>query len=152
MANFINKLENWGETHHSHLLDVIRIILGITLFIKGISFMQDTKILEEILTKNGMNLIAFIGAHYIAMAHFVGGILITMGLLTRLAVAFQLPILLAAVFFVNKISSFSTINSEFFLSLIVFLLLIFFFISGSGHWSVDAYMKSHKVGESDTNE
>jgi len=73
--------------------------------------------------------------HYIVFAHIIGGILITIGLFTRFAALIQIPILLAAVIFVNARGEMLRPYSELFLSLIVLLLLIYFLIAGNGPWS-----------------
>ena|SRR2546428_8335322 len=140
--NLVQKAEHWGDTHHTVWLDVIRIALGIFIFIKGVSFVGDTGPLQELMGLHFKSLPVFI-VHYIAFAHLVGGILIACGLLTRIAVAFQLPILFGAVFFVNITKGFTAINSELWLSILVLFLLIFYFIYGSGPLSVDEYMKKH---------
>ncbi|MET3114237.1 putative membrane protein YphA (DoxX/SURF4 family) [Pedobacter sp. CG_S7] len=72
-------------------------------------------------------MMASLAIHIIAFAHLVGGILITIGLLTRFAVVIQIPILLSAIFFVNLSKGFSTLNSELWLSVIVLFLLVLFF-------------------------
>ncbi|RYZ99346.1 MAG: DoxX family protein, partial [Sphingobacteriaceae bacterium] len=77
----------------------------------------------------------------VALAHIVGGFLIAIGLLTRLAVVIQMPILFGAVFFVNLTKNFSFFNSELWLSIIVFMLLVLFWIVGSGPYSVDNMIK-----------
>jgi uncharacterized membrane protein YphA (DoxX/SURF4 family) len=144
--NVVQKAEHWGDTHHTIWLDIIRIVLGVFIFIKGVSFIGDTGPLQELMGAHFKYFPVFI-VHYVAFAHLVGGILIAIGLLTRVAVAFQLPVLIGAVFFINMAPGFTAINSELWLSLIVLLLLIFYFIYGSGPISVDAYMEKHK-GES----
>jgi uncharacterized membrane protein YphA (DoxX/SURF4 family) len=84
-----------------------------------------------------------VAVHYVAFAHLVGGLLIALGCLTRLASAFQVPILFVAVFFTNIRNGFTFVNSELWLSLFVFALLITFWIIGSGKFSFDEYMKNH---------
>jgi putative oxidoreductase len=81
----------------------------------------------------------------VAFSHLVGGILIAMGLLTRIAILFQIPILLGAVFLVNIQNGLIAVsnNLEFEFSVIVLILLIVFLIFGSGKFSVDNWMKRH---------
>lgn len=84
-------------------------------------------------------------AHYVAFAHLVGGFLIALGLKTRFAILFQLPILIGAVFFVNIDQGFLSVsnNLEFELSLIVLVLLLVFLFYGSGKVSMDNWWKNH---------
>ena len=48
-----------------------------------------------------MQISPFVVAHYVVVAHLLGGFLIAIGLLTRVAVVSQIPVLLGAVFIVN---------------------------------------------------
>ncbi|MNE72083.1 hypothetical protein D3C80_1679950 [compost metagenome] len=82
-----------------------------------------------------------LGLHIVGFVHLVGGILITIGLLTRFAAVIQIPILIIAVFFVNLSRGFSVLNNELWLSILVLLLLVLFWVVGSGPLSVDQAMK-----------
>ena len=78
-------------------------------------------------------------SHYIVAAHFLGGILLTLGLLTRFACLIQIPILLGAIFFINLSPTMMQPFSELLVSIIVLLLLIYFLIIGNGPWSFDVF-------------
>ena len=146
--NLIQKIENWGTEHHAKWLDVVRIILGILIFSKGVAFISDTEAQISWITQT--NIFGFSGmlilvlVHLVAFAHLAGGILIVLGLVTRFAVVIQIPILLGAVFFVNLTHGFWLLNSELWISILVLLLLIVFWIVGSGPYSVDTWMKKRK--------
>lgn len=142
--NVVQRLETWGDTHHTRWLEVLRIVLGLIILGKGISFISDTEALDRIIRESRLGFVSFILTHYVATAHLIGGILIIMGLLTRVAVLFQIPILIGAVIFINATQGFSAINSELSFSILVLLMLLFFLVYGSGPWSVDEYMKTHK--------
>lgn len=93
----IKSLNKWANARTYLLLDLIRIMLGIIFFVKGIEFMTNFTEMERMArpfegVPGGMFIL-----HYIAPAHFVGGILIVVGLLTRWACIAQLPILFGAV-------------------------------------------------------
>ncbi|WP_316739618.1 DoxX family protein [Pedobacter aquatilis] len=146
--NVIRKIEHWGDVHQTKWLDFLRIILGLVIFGKGISFISDTNTLQNLITQNNVfgfsGVLISIAIHVVAFAHLVGGILITLGLVTRFAVVIQIPILLCAVFFVNITQGFSTLNSELWLSVIVLFLLLLFWVIGSGPLSVDEGLKHNK--------
>lgn len=146
--NTVQKIEHWGDVHHAKWLDVIRMVLGILILSKGISFVSDTEVLQRLFVQNKVytfsGMLAMALTHVVAFAHLVGGVLITIGLVTRFAVVIQIPILIGAVFFVNISGGFSPLNSELWLSLIVLMLLILFWVVGSGPYSVDHWMKTHK--------
>jgi putative oxidoreductase len=141
----VTKIEHWADTHHPIWIDYIRIALGLFIFIKGIMFIGNTDRLMTMMTEIDMGFVNMALAHYVAFAHLVGGLLIAMGLLTRFAIIFQLPILFFAVFFVNIKQGFLSVsnNLEFEISLIVLILLIVFLIYGSGKVSIDEFMKNH---------
>jgi putative oxidoreductase len=143
--NIITKIEHWGNTHHPMWIDVLRIALGIVILYKGILFISNTGALLSLMENAELQFVNLGIAHYVAFAHLVGGFLIAIGLLTRFAIIFQIPILLGAVFFVNVKQGFISVsnNLEFGLSLIVLILLFVFLIMGSGKWSIDHWMKTH---------
>lgn len=140
-----NKLEHWADTHHPNWLDFIRIALGIFIMYKGVLFISNTSALLNIMKNSDLQFVNLALAHYVAFAHLVGGFLIALGLKTRFAILFQLPILIGAVFFVNIDQGFLSVanNLEFELSLIVLVLLLVFLFYGSGKVSMDNWWKNH---------
>lgn len=142
--NVIQKLEAYGESHHPAWLSVLRGVLGLIIFFKGIVFIQDTGALAQLMQDSNFPWSTLWLAHYVAFAHLVGGILIFLGLITRIAILFQIPILLGAIFLVNAPRGFFVGNVELLFSILVLFLLIFFFFWGSGPFSVDEYMRTHK--------
>lgn len=143
--NLIQKIEHWGDTHHPQWLDVLRIALGIVIFLKGVTFLADTASLRRLIEATHIQIYTWGAVHYIAFSHLVGGILIAIGLLTRVAVGFQLPILIGAVFFINITRGFSFLNSELWVSIIVLVLLLMFMVVGSGKYSVDQQIQEKKA-------
>ena len=83
-------------------------------------------------------------AHYVALVHLMGGFLIAIGLITRVSVLFQIPILVGAIVFVNAQKGFFSMHSELPLSILVLCLLILFLIVGSGKYSADEFMRTHE--------
>lgn len=134
----VKTLNKWANRHTYLPIDLLRIALGIFLFIKGLNFMGDSQILIDLI-KPFQNLAgSVIAIHYVAPAHLIGGLLIAFGLLTRWAIIAQLPIIIGAV-----IINFSgeTGSSDLILSLVVLVLCIFFLLYGSGKRSADYYFK-----------
>lgn len=134
----IKSLNKWANRHTYLPLDLLRIALGVFLFIKGISFMSDSQMLID-LFKPIQNLAgSMIVIHYVAPAHFIGGILIAFGLLTRWAIVAQLPILIGAIIinFAGEMNSANLIQAT-----MVFLICMFFIFYGSGKRSADYYFK-----------
>ena len=143
-GTFTTRLERWNESHQSKFFSFLRIVLGLLILFKGIYFIQNTHELSKMLDNSTLEFGSFLLAHYVAMSHLLGGILITIGLITRIAVLFQLPILIGAIIFVNSQSSMFAVSSELALSILVFLLLVFFLLYGSGPLSVDHFMQKNK--------
>lgn len=146
--NVVQRIEHWGDVHHAKWLDMVRIVLGLLILSKGISFISDTDAQMDWLVQNSRyqfsGLMAMAIIHIVAFAHLVGGFLIAIGLVTRFACVVQIPILLGAIFFVNLTRGFSPLNSELWLSIIVLMLLILFWVVGSGPYSVDHWMRTHR--------
>ncbi len=134
----IKTWNKWANAHTYYPLDILRVALGIFLFIKGINFMGNSQMLLELFQPIETYAGGMLAVHYVAPAHFVGGLLIAFGLLTRWAVIAQLPILIGAVI-INFIGEMNTTNLI--LALVVLLVCIFFLFYGSGKHSVDYYMK-----------
>lgn len=137
----IKVLNKWANRHTYLPIDLLRMALGVFLFLKGIDFMAHSEMLAQLFTPfqnmaGGMMVI-----HYVAPAHFIGGILIFFGLLTRWAVVAQLPILIGAVA-INFIGEMST--SNLLLAIATLLICAFFLIYGSGKNSLDYYFKMQK--------
>ncbi len=136
--NILQRFEHWGDTHHPKWLDIVRIILGIFLFYKGIDFLQNMGALMGLMANKVefSSLMFIVLGHYVVFAHIVGGILLILGLFTRFACIIQIPILLVAVFLINPGGDMLRPYSELLLSILVLLLLIYFLIAGNGPWSL----------------
>lgn len=132
--NILHRIEFWGEHHHPKWLDIIRIALGIFLCYKGIDFlMHMSKLTGLMANKAPFSSFAYlIAGQYVVFAHIIGGILLALGLFTRLACLIQIPILLGAVIFVTSNRDMLEPYSALFLSVLVLLLLIYFLIVGDG--------------------
>jgi putative oxidoreductase len=144
--NITRKIESWGDLHHPKILDVIRMLLGLFLVVKGFVFLNNTGYLRYLIIENEaikqppavISVIVF----YVTYMHLLGGGLIFLGLYTRLWALLQLPIVFGAVFFVNILSPF--VNSELWLSVLVLALLCLFVIIGSGPLSLDGLLSKTK--------
>lgn len=144
LTHDMHRVEHWADTHHPAWLDIIRVGLGVFLMVKGFMFVQNTDALFAIMQKSQFPWVSIGLAHYVAFAHLVGGFLIAIGLITRVAILFQIPILLGAVFFINPERGFYSENTELWSSIIVLILLIAFLIFGSGRYSVDRLIRKPK--------
>lgn len=137
----IKSLNKWANAHTYYPLDLLRVALGVFLFMKGVDFMSNQAEMAEVIKPfedipGGMGIL-----HYVAPAHFVGGFLIVIGLLTRWAVIAQLPILVGAVL-VNFLGEMNATNLI--LASVTLLVCLFFTFYGSGKHSADYYLKMQK--------
>lgn len=137
----IKSLNKWANRHTYYPLDILRVALGVFLFYKGVYFMSNLPLLTTLYEPVKPVLGDMLLVHYIAPAHFVGGILIVFGLLTRWAIIAQLPILIGAVL-INFIGDMDTTNLL--ISSAVLIICVFFLFYGSGRHSVDKYLKMQK--------
>ncbi len=128
----------------SYALDIIRVFLGILLFFRAILFLADQTSLMGMLESNGSSFVSTIAAPYIILAHMAGGAMLVLGLMTRIAAAIQIPVLVGAVFFVNVRAGISSVNTGLELSVLVLFLLVIFAIFGSGRFSVDYYLRERQ--------
>jgi putative oxidoreductase len=139
--NNAKSLNKWANAHTYLPVDIVRMALGVFLFMKGMYFVSNIQYLVDLISPvdhmgGGMFLL-----HYIAPAHLIGGILIFFGLLTRWAIAAQLPILICAVI-INFMGYMHQQNLI--LALLTLVVCVFFLFYGSGKNSADYYFKMGK--------
>src|SRR4030095_1317344 len=139
----LDKIDAWSERHHPKWIDLLRFLLGLIIFYKGGYFISHTEEISRSLQNTNVEFLAASIAHYVIAAHIMGGILIAIGLLTRVAVLFQIPVLIGAIVYVNLPNGFYSVTAESELSILVLFLLVFFLIEGSGPLSVDQYIRKH---------
>lgn len=126
-----------------HAIEALRIFLGCLLFYKGFYFVENISAIYSLIEES-MQISPFVLAHYVVVAHLVGGLMLAIGLLTRVAALFQLPVLIGAVVIVHARDILMVTSSELEYSLVVLVLLIVFLIYGSGRWSVDYLILKRK--------
>lgn len=134
----IKSLNKWANAHSYYPLDILRVALGVFFFVMGVQFISQTDMLLELIKPLQNYAGGMLAVHYVAPAHLVGGVLIAFGLLTRWALAVQLPILLGAIA-INFVGPMNIGNLI--LAIVVLLVSIFFIFYGSGKHSVDYKMK-----------
>jgi uncharacterized membrane protein YphA (DoxX/SURF4 family) len=139
----LQQIQDWSATHHPKWLVVLRVALGLCLFIKGISFLNNTVILDQLLAGSIVSTSINWLPLAISWAHLLGGFLIIIGLYTRWAVFLQIPILIGAVIFISVHKGIVSSGDELIFALIILILLFFFLIEGSGPISLDNYFKKN---------
>ena len=140
--SLLRQIEEWGDKHNPKWLAFLRAALGIFLLMRGVAFLENNQEFEELILNSGLHAGASFLAAVIPWFHIVGGLMIIIGLLTRFACIVQIPILLGALFFVNTKRELFTVETTFAYTIILLLLLIVFFVEGSGPLSIANYLKS----------
>lgn len=140
MKKLIHNLNTWANRNSNISLDILRVLLGVFLFLKGVQFASQTEILVDLINPKSPNTATIFLAHYVAMAHLAGGILVAFGLLTRLSIAIQFPILIGAVLinFTGELVEWNLLQAMF--GLVIGGFFLFF---GSGKHSVDYSLQLH---------
>lgn len=135
--------QTWLVSNRHFAIEFLRIFLGGLLFIKGYFFIENINEIYGLIEEN-MEYSSFMIAHYVAVAHLVGGLMLLFGLYTRLACIIQLPVLIGAVFFIESQDTMLATGSQFEYSLVVMVLLLVFTVYGGGKWSADHRIISKK--------
>jgi len=141
---FLHKIDVWSEKHHPLWLDFFRVLLGAVLVWQALYFIVNKSVIIQIVDQYGFGFYTMTAAHAIIGIHLAGGVLILTGLLTRFAAAIQLPVLVCNIIFVILPNGFMSIRSEAELTIIVLALCLLFLFEGSGHYSLDSYLKTHE--------
>ena len=142
----LNEWKLWVQNHEDVFRDLVRMYLGVGLFVKGLYFMSHRDELNQLLGQlDNASFLQAAAAHIVIPFHIVGGLLLAIGLLTRFAALLQIPILTGAVFYVY-LPTMTLIDSrqslEF--SALVLFLLVLVAAYGAGRFSVD-----HLLGKKD---
>ncbi|HYC70442.1 MAG TPA: DoxX family protein [Opitutaceae bacterium] len=136
----LQKWKVWAESRHELWLDCVRIYLGIGLFVRGLIlvFNVKTDLFNELLTRGDQSwLMSAAILHYASLAHFVGGAMLALGFLTRIAALVQIPLLFGAVFLVHRGEGLMAVSQSLEFSALVLFLLCVFLVNGAGRLSLD---------------
>lgn len=121
-------------------LDVIRIYLGVGLMVRGALFISRPDVLIDFLNRSNSWFVPLAISQYVVAAHLCGGILLALGLGTRLAAVVQIPPLLGAVLTVHLGEGLLSAGQSLEFAALVLAMLGVFSIFGAGRVSVDAWM------------
>ena len=146
----LRQFTGWADAHPKVWLDCVRIYLGLGLFIRGLFIITNTKaeFVQTLLENMAYPWLITVGLlHYVALAHLIGGLMLTVGLLTRIAAWVQVPILVGAILMHQGSGLMNAGQSLEFSALVLFLLVTFAF-AGAGPLSVDHGMPKLKAESS----
>lgn len=134
----IKQLNKWANNHSYTFIDILRIFLGVFIFSKGAQFVINNQALNDLFSPLEDLVGGMLAIHLVIPAHLIGGIMIVFGLMTRMAVVVQIPLLIGAVV-INFKGEMNATNLI--LATITLVFCIFFLIYGSGKHSADYYFK-----------
>jgi len=133
----MTNLVRWLEERRDCCFELLRMYLGAGLLTKGVLFAGDPGQMATYATEGRLDAQAAIIAHYVVVAHVMGGVLLFLGLLTRLAALVNVPVLLGAVVFVHQREGLFTRTQGMEFALLVLFTLVLIVWHGPGRWSLD---------------
>lgn len=136
-----NIIIEWLNKHDNIAYSCIRIFLGSALFIRGWLLMSNHEAIVQLTGANQW----YWWYSYITIIHLTGGLLLSIGFLTRIAAFLQIPILWGAVFFIHFREGLLSSGQSLELSVLVLILLVIYFFFGSTSLSVDGIMAKKKA-------
>jgi uncharacterized membrane protein YphA (DoxX/SURF4 family) len=122
--------------------------LGAALFVRGAMFVAHPNRIFALSPARGADWFfpALVG-HYVGIAHVSGGLLLAVGMATRLAAVVQIPILLGAVFLVHWNEGLLSAGQSLELSTLVLVMLVIYAVFGTGKLSIDYYLSQRRVAQ-----
>ena len=132
---------SWLDNHNNVAYSLVRIFLGAALFVRGIILASDP---ESLIKLAGANQFYWYYS-YVIIVHILGGFFLAIGFSTRLASILQIPILFGAVFFLHLQKGLVSSEQSLELSALVLVLLVVYFLFGSGVISIDNFIAKRKL-------
>lgn len=134
---------NWLDNHINIAYSFVRIFLGVALLVRGAILASDPATLTKLAGSNQF----YWYYSYVIVIHIIGGFLLAIGFVTRLAAFLQIPVLVGAVFFLHLQKGLATAEQSLELSALVLVLLVVYFLFGSGVFSVDNYIAKKRTAD-----
>lgn len=142
MKRLIETIHRLNE-HAAHGYALIRIYLGVALFVRGFIMLANPTSITSIPGAQDY----YMAYSYVIVGHLVGGLLLAIGLYGRMAALIQIPILFGAVFFIHLRQGLMVAGQSLELAALVLLLLAVFVVFGSGKLSVDLMIRMRGMKE-----
>jgi len=146
-----NKFNTWAKKNREVCVDLLRIYLGVMLVVKGCHLALNREEVLAYLREADLTGLPYfhaweqLVAHYAILVHIAGGVMLTLGLATRVAALIQLPAVLgAAALMQSEERTFGQALGFEYVTLLFFVLLLFI-VYGSGALSVDALIAKKRL-------
>ena len=137
----------WISANRDLVWELVRIYLGFALVIKGFAYMFHHRELALSMEASGVPFASPGVAELVALAHIVGGLMMTFGILTRIGAIIQIPNLVGAVLFVHMKEGLFTQGGSLEFAMLVLFLLGVIAVVGAGRMSIDWFFSEHKESD-----
>ena len=137
----LQEMRQWFLDHRIWCMDLVRIYLGVGLFVKGLTFLVHRDALVQTMFDHNIIWSGMALAHVVILTHVFGGLLMALGIGTRIGALIQIPNLIGATFFVNWSGGLWGFAEELRFSALVLFLLLMFVWYGAGPLSIDARLE-----------
>lgn len=134
LVGSVDTRPNWGYA-------ALRLVVGVTFFAKGVLYIVDTHVLVNMVHASAIPWKPAILAHAIALTHLGGGLLLSLGFLTRWAALAQIPILAGAIGWIHLGAGLLGPTESLSFALVMLAATVVFAISGAGRLSVDRWLE-----------
>lgn len=137
-----DNIQKWSEKHHKGWMDILRIVFGLLLHLKGLYFMYHSWSVMDIGPYHVPKESVILLVHFLAFINILLGTFILIGVGTRISCLILIPTMIIELFFSNP-----EINNTFQIlySLLILVLSVFFFLQGDGRFSMRQYMNNSAI-------
>jgi uncharacterized membrane protein YphA (DoxX/SURF4 family) len=114
---------------------LLRVILGGALFIKGVDFIRNKVILHQVIAETNLLEKFSVLEAVIPWIHLLGGLLIIIGMYTRLVIFIQIPLVIGAIIVLYNTKNSSFYSMEMIFAVIILIMLFIYLKFGDGFYS-----------------
>jgi uncharacterized membrane protein YphA (DoxX/SURF4 family) len=114
---------------------IFRVILGGALFIKGVDFVRNKAVLKQVISETDLLDKFSILETAIPWIHLLGGLLILIGMFTRIVIFIQIPLVVGAIIVLFNTQNTSFFSTEMIFAVTILLMLIIYLKFGDGFYS-----------------
>jgi putative oxidoreductase len=114
---------------------LLRVILGGALFIKGVDFIRNKVVLQQVIAETNLLEKFSVLEAVIPWIHILGGLLIIIGMYTRLVISIQIPLVIGAIIVLYNTKNASFYSIEMIFAVIILIMLLIYLKFGDGFYS-----------------
>jgi putative oxidoreductase len=114
---------------------LLRVTLGGALFIKGVDFIRNKVVIRQVIAETDLLEKFSVLESAIPWIHILGGLLILIGMYTRLVIFIQIPLVIGAIIVLYNTKNSSFYSIEMIFAVIILIMLIIYLKFGDGFYS-----------------